>query len=140
MAVWILTLIPFLLISDVIIAFVTFALVGIGLFGSLYLKDLIVSDIVDDDEIQTGVRREGAYYGTNALIMRLAVILVFLSINLVFNYVGWAVFTPEAATPEILLGLRLLMAVFPMIALTIAIAAISRYPLHGDRLKEMKEK
>ncbi|MFX1255027.1 MAG: MFS transporter [Promethearchaeota archaeon] len=140
MALWIVTLIPFLLIGDVIIAFVTFAVVGIGLSGSLYLKDLIVSDIVDDDEIQTGVRREGAYYGTNALIMRLAVILVFISINLVFNSVGWTVFTPETVTLEVLLGLRLLMAVFPGIALAIGIVAISRYPLHGDRLKEMKEK
>ena len=58
-------------------------MLGIGLSGSLYLKDLIVSDIIDEDEVTTGVRREGAFYGVNAFIMRLAVIFVFLSIFLV---------------------------------------------------------
>jgi Na+/melibiose symporter-like transporter len=32
------------------------------------------------------------------------------------------------------------MFIFPVIALIIAILAMTRYPLHGDRLKNVKEK
>ncbi|MFO7835534.1 MAG: MFS transporter [Candidatus Thorarchaeota archaeon] len=139
MALWIAALIPFILVNNVIVALICFVLNGFGLSGSLYLKDLVISDIIDEDELKTGVRREGAYFGMNALIMRLSVIMVFLSINLVFNSVGWKVFTPEQATPDVLLGLRLLMSVFPCIALVLGIIGFSRYPLVGERLKKMKE-
>ncbi len=140
MLLWISALVPLFFVSDVMIALVLFAFNGIGLSGSLYLKDLVMADIIDEDEVRTGVRREGAYFGVNALVMRLAVILVFLSINLVFNSVGWRVFVPEEATAETLLGLRLLMSIFPAIALAIGIAAFSRYQLVGDRLKAVKTK
>lgn len=107
--------------------------------GSLYLKDLVIADIIDEDELKTGVRREGAYFGMNAFIMRFSVIMVFLSINLVFNSVGWKVFAPDQATPDVLLGLRLLMSVFPCIALVLGILGFSRYPLVGERLEKVKE-
>ncbi len=138
MLLWISALVPLFFVSDVMIALVLFAFNGIGLSGSLYLKDLVMADIIDEDEVTTGVRREGAYFGVNALVMRLAVILVFVSINLVFNSVGWRVFLPEEATAETLLGLRLLMGIFPAIALAIGIVAFSRYQLVGDRLKAVK--
>ncbi|TFF95314.1 MFS transporter [Candidatus Thorarchaeota archaeon] len=140
MALWIAALVPLFFVTDMTIALVLFAFNGIGLSGSLYLKDLVMADIIDEDEVKTGVRREGAYFGVNALVMRLAVILVFVSINLVFNSVGWRVFLPEEATAETLLGLRLLMGIFPAIALAVGIAAFSRYQLVGDRLKEVKSK
>ncbi len=139
MALWIAALVPLFFVGDVTIALIAFALNGIGLSGSLYLKDLVIADIIDEDEVKTGVRREGAYFGVNALVMRLAVIMVFLSINLVFNSVGWRVFTPETATMETLTGLKLLMGVFPSIALLIGIFAMSRYTLVGERLSKIKD-
>lgn len=143
MAVWILGLIPFFFINDWLIALFSFAFLGVGLSGSLYLKDLIVSDIVDEDEVKTGVRREGAYYGVNAFIMRLAVIAVFVSIAVVFSGFGWAnYFLPETVTVNQLenfrFGLRLLFFPFPAATLVIAIIFISRYNLVGEKLKSVK--
>ncbi len=69
-----------------------------------------------------GVRREGAYFGVNALIMRLATILVFFSIAMVFNNVGWTVFDPVPSA-ETVLGLRVLMGVLPAIATLVGIIA-----------------
>lgn len=139
MVLWIAALIPFILIENVIVALICFVLNGFGLSGSLYLKDLVISDIIDEDELKTGVRREGAFFGMNALIMRFSVIMIFLSINMVFNSVGWKVFTPDQATPDVLFGLRLLMSVFPCIALLFGIIGFSRYPLVGERLKKVKQ-
>jgi GPH family glycoside/pentoside/hexuronide:cation symporter len=139
MSVWVATLIPLLIISDPISGFIVFFLMGIGLAGSLYIIDIVVADIVDEDEVVTGMRREAGYYGVNALFLRFTTILIFLSISLVFTNVGWTVYAPEKVTPQVVMGLRLLMALFPIIAIVIGIFAIYKYPLDGERLKKIKE-
>jgi len=139
MSIWIITLIPLMFINDVVTAMVVFFLIGIGLSGSLYIIDLIIADIIDEDAINTGTRREASYYGVNIFFQRFATIFVFLTISLVFTNVGWAVYEPEKVTPEVIFGLRALICIFPAIALVIAILAIYRYPLDGEYLKSVKE-
>ncbi len=140
MTTWILTLLPLMFLGEnmVAIAMIVFFFIGLGLSGSLYIIDLIVSDIIDEDEVKTGTRREAGYYGVNAFFLRLAVIIVFLSIGPVFIIAEWDVI--GTITPEIQLGLRVLMFVYPAVALVIAILAIYKYPLHGARLLEVKAK
>lgn len=140
MTVWILTLIPLLFISDVISGLIVFFLMGIGFSGSLYIYDLVIADIIDEDEVLVGFRREASYYGISIFFVRLATILVFLSISLVFTNIGWTVFEPEKVTSEVIFGLRALMVIFPTIALIIAMIATYKYPLDGAHLKEVKEK
>ena len=139
MVFWAVSLLLFIMVSDQTLALIGFTIMGFGLAGSLLFRDLVMADIIDEDEVETGVRREGAYFGTNALIMRLAVIFVFVSIASVFNNVGWTVFNPVAGT-ETILGLRVLLGVFPAIAMIIGAIAFSRYPLVEDKLQEMKKK
>lgn len=139
LSIWILTLIPLFFISDVMSGLIVFFLLGIGFASGFYLRDLTWADIIDEDELKTGMRREGSYFGANALFMRLSTILIFLAISLVFSNIGWAVYAPEKVTPEVIFGLRLLMVVFPIIALAIAIFGFYMYPLHGERLSDVKE-
>jgi GPH family glycoside/pentoside/hexuronide:cation symporter len=139
MSIWAAATIPLLLISDPISGFIVFFLIGIGFAGSIYIIDIVVSDIIDENEVVTGMRREAGFYGVNALFLRFTTILIFLSISLVFTNVGWEVYAPEKVTPQILMGLRILMALFPIIALIIGISAIYKYPLDGEKLKKVKE-
>ena len=139
MTSWIITLFPLMFLGPNmdILAIIVFFFIGLGLSGSFYIIDLVVSDIIDEDEVNTGIRREAAYYGVNAFFLRLAIIIVFLSIGPMFiiadyKHIG-------TITPEVQLGLRLLMFVYPAIALVIAILAIYKYPLHGDKLKQVKQ-
>lgn len=136
---WILTLTPFMFIQDKFVAIIVFILVGIGLAGSLYIVDLIIYDIIDEDEVNTGIRREASYIGVYILFLRFATIFVFLAISLVFTNVGWAVYDPETVTPEVIFGLRALIFIFPTIALVIAILSAYKYPLDGEKLKNVKE-
>lgn len=138
--VLILTLFPFLFISDVISAFITFFVVGLGLSGALMFGDILLAAIIDQDELETGIRREGGYYGINALITKLSTILVIFTINVVFNTVGWAVFDPLGTTEETIFGLRSLMFIFPAIALIIGFMAISRFPITRELYDEIKIK
>jgi len=140
MSIWGASLLPLMFISDYTIGLIVFFLIGIGLSGSLYIIDLVVADIVDEDEVATGLRREAGYYGVNAFFLRFSNVLVILAIGTIFSTVGWQVFEPSMATEEVIFGLRSLIFIFPVIALIIAILAMTRYPLHGEKLKDIQEK
>lgn len=134
---FIITLSPFMFISDVSMAFFAFALLGLGLSGAIYFGDIILSAIIDDDELKIGTRRDGGYFGINALITKLSTILVIITIGFVFNTVGWTVFEP-VATENIKLGLRCLMFIFPAIALTIGFIVFTRFPITQEKYKLLK--
>lgn len=119
-----------------VIAFIVFFLIGIGLSGSLYIIDIVIADIVDEDEVKTGTRREGGYYGVNIFFQRFATVFVFIIIGPVFLIADWGKFNP-LNIPEF--ELRSLMFIYPAIALVIAIIAIYFYPLDGEILKQVKE-
>ncbi len=138
MTIWIITLIPLFFLGPgmEVVAFIIFFLVGIGLAGSLYIIDIIIADIVDEDEVKTGTRREGGYYGVNIFFQRFATVFVFLIIGPVFLIANWSEFDPSII-PDF--ELRSLMVIYPVIALVIAIIAIYFYPLDGKYLKQIKE-
>ncbi|MFX1326042.1 MAG: MFS transporter [Promethearchaeota archaeon] len=140
MASWIITLFPLMFLGPnmEILAIIVFFFIGLGLSGSFYIIDLIVGDIIDEDEVNTGTRREAGYYGVNAFFLRLAIIVVFLSIGPMFIISDYKEFTLPAPV-EFQMTLRILMFVFPAVALAIAILSIYKYPLHGEKLKQVKE-
>ena len=134
---FIITLSPFMFISDVSMAFFAYAFLGLGLSGAIYFGDIILSAIIDDDELKIGTRRDGGYFGINALITKLSTILVIITISFVFNTVGWTVFEP-VATENIILGLRILMFIFPAIALTIGFIVFTRFPITKEKYEQLK--
>ncbi|TFG22752.1 MAG: MFS transporter [Promethearchaeota archaeon] len=139
MTIWILSLIPLFFLGPnmELIAFIVFFLIGIGLSGSLYIIDIIIADIVDEDEVNTGARREGGYYGVNIFFQRFATVFVFLIIGPVFLIADWGEFDPITIPA---FEIRSLMVIYPTIALIIALIAIYFYPLDKERLRMVKEK
>jgi Na+/melibiose symporter-like transporter len=56
----------------------------------------------------------------------------------IFAGTGWAGYDPNPGV-DVIIGLRLLMFVFPAIALVIAILFFWSYELHGETLEKMRE-
>ena len=141
LSTWILTLLPFLFISSFEEGLIFFFIMGIGLAGSMVLIDLIVSDIIDEDEVNTGIRREAAYYGVNALFLRFSTVFVFMAVGVVFAGFGWEEYDPIINDPDALvIALKILMVALPAIAIAIGIISLYKYPLDGEKLKQVKEK
>ncbi|TFG24934.1 MAG: MFS transporter [Promethearchaeota archaeon] len=138
--IWILVISPFMFIQDRFQGIIVLFFFGIGLSGPIYIIDLILSDIIDEDEVNTGTRREAGYYGVKAFFYKLSTVFVFLTIGLVFTNIGWAVYEPEKVTSEVIFGLRALMFIFPAIALVISLLVMYIYPLHGEKLAIVKQK
>ncbi len=126
-------------ISDAISAFIAFFILGIGIAGALIVRDVTISAIIDEDELKTGTRREGGFYGINGFIVKLSNVFVFITIAIVFNSVGWAIFDPVGTTEETIFGLRSLMFIFPAIFLGIGIIAILKFPITKEKYNQITE-
>ena len=119
-------------------ALITVIIMGIGFGGMLYFIYLIIADIIDDDELKTGVRREGTFFGITNFFMRLAMILSIVTVSLVFTSTGWETYTPNPGA-DVILGIKILVVVFPGIALGITLICLFLYPYTKKRVQEMKQ-
>jgi GPH family glycoside/pentoside/hexuronide:cation symporter len=118
------------------------SLAGLCLSGLLVTPDLLISDVVDEDETLTGQRREGMYFGLNGFVIRFAFTMQGLSTGAILYVTRYAGATPANLYPEqppaALFGMRALVALLPIAASLVVIAALQRYPLHGARYQAMR--
>jgi GPH family glycoside/pentoside/hexuronide:cation symporter len=118
-------------------------LFGLSFAGLLMLTDLLVADVVDADELVTGARREGMYFGMNGLVIRFAFTIQGLLTGAILTWSGYVapsagVLYPEQSATAIA-GLRWLMGGFPAIAGLVAALLLSGYQLRGERLEQVQQ-
>lgn len=125
--------------SDIILVNISFAVVGLGFSGTLLVFTLL-GDIIDQDELKTGVRREGAYFGTDALINKPAQSvsagisgLVFFLTNFNQN-LGVGENQPDSA----IFGIKMLIGVIPAVFIILGLISLWYYPLDATT-KEYRE-
>lgn len=66
------SLLLFILPTDFYSGVVVTAVFGVSLAGLMILINPLVADLVDADELETGARREGMYFGMNGFVIRFA--------------------------------------------------------------------
>ncbi|RUA16171.1 MAG: MFS transporter [Clostridia bacterium] len=137
MALFGLLLLPLLVVQTYTQAIITTASLGVGLAGLLMLRDIMLADVIDEDSLAAGVRREGMYFGMNGFIIRLAFAFQGSMLGGMLMLSGY---DPTLATqpPNVALGLRVLITLAPMAAMAVGIFAVYHYPLHGQRLAFVK--
>jgi len=130
--------IPLLFLETYEIALIVVSLMGFGFGGMLYFIYLIIADVIDEDELKTGVRHEGIFFGITNFFMRLSMVFSILTVGLVFTATGWGDYQPSPGVDEIL-GLRLLVFLFPAIALGLNLICLKFYPFSKSRIEEIKQ-
>lgn len=138
---WIGLLIPFLFLQegDLVVGILITAIQGIALSGCLFYVDIIHGSVIDEDALNFGVKRSASFYGVNAFIHRFSTILVVLTIGLVFQGTSWAGGYDPIVGIDVIIGIKLIMTLFPSIGCVVAILILSRFKLHGERLDRIKE-
>ncbi len=129
---------PFLFVRTLAQAMATTAFIGLGLSGLLVLVDVLIADVVDEDELNTGRRREGMYFGANAFIIRLGVSMQAIVFSTVMGAYGY---DPSlAAQPAtVARGLTILMTMVPIVSMVAALAVVSAYPIDVVRRRSVAE-
>ena len=127
----------YLVISNLVGGIITSIVLGVFLAGILVVLDVCLADIVDEDELRTGSRREGMYFGVNGMMIRLGISLQAITMGLVFNWSGYdANLAVQPASA--IMGLRLLSGLIPALGIGFALLSLHYYPLFGERLAEVK--
>lgn len=126
--------------------YISLILTGLGMSGQQSITYNILALVIDDDEVNTGKRREGAFYGANALITKPAQSLALFLTAFILEQTGFVtramnfgeIFLdqPESA----LIGIRSIVGLIPGLALWIAVVILFFFPLRGERLAQLKQK
>jgi GPH family glycoside/pentoside/hexuronide:cation symporter len=122
------------------------ALAGFGLSGPQTLTNVLFAQVADEDELRSGVRREGAFFGVNALITKPAQSVAIALIPAILEAAhfvtrqshGGAILRDQPASA--VMGIRILIGLIPGIAMFVGALILTLYPLRGRRLEEMKAK
>ncbi len=121
------------------------AIFGFGYSGVQVINYLLLGQVIDEDEVRTGVRREGSFYGANALITKPA---QSLAVTITASALAAGQFVTRDSNagmiflnqPETaLFAIRTVMGLIPGVTLLIAAAILFAYPLRGKRLKTVKD-
>jgi len=137
LSVFALSLIPLLFVNNYLQLLILAIPIGIALAGPMFIVDILIADVIDEDELRTGRRREGMYFGTNALIIRLSTLLVSLALLILvpLGYIEGA----EVQPPSAIFGIKLLMSVFPILGLLAGLLIVKYYSIDKERRENIKE-
>jgi GPH family glycoside/pentoside/hexuronide:cation symporter len=113
--------------GDTVAYFAVCVASGIGFGAGLALPSSLVADAVDYDELQSGARREGLYYGVWSIVTKLSAAL---GAAVALPALEWAGYVSQGPQPAgALLALRLLYAAVPCLCYGVGIAVAARFPI-----------
>jgi GPH family glycoside/pentoside/hexuronide:cation symporter len=124
---------------------VCIALAGLGLSGPQTLTNVLFAQVADEDELRSGARREGAFFGVNALITKPAQSIAIWIIPFILEQTDFI--TRASNLGEIVLaqpagaimGIKLFTGVIPGVACLLGAAILFLFPLRGQRLKDVQK-
>ncbi len=133
---------PILFTDSLIATVVVLVALGLGVGGGLLLgPDMLFAELIDEDYVQTGVRREGLYRGILGFMFRFppAVAgLVLGELLAVSDYNADLSVAEQPAAVETII--RTFTAAAPVVAILTGIIFLAMYPLHGKRLQDIQHR
>jgi glycoside/pentoside/hexuronide:cation symporter, GPH family len=125
---------------------VCIALAGFGLAGPQTLTNVLFAQVADEDELRSGVRREGAFFGVNALITKPAQSVALALSPFILELTGFVtreqnlgrIFLDQPASA--IFGMKVIAGLVPGLAMLLGALILFAFPLQGAYLKEVQEK
>ncbi len=129
------------IIFNSIMSLIVLLITGVGLAGVMLFPTILLSDVIDEDQLITNQRREGIFNGVSGVIVKLSNAISWLVLGIVIELfqIDRNNLNPAALTFLNALGLRILLGVIPIMFVILGLYCLYRYPLAGKRLEEVKE-
>ena len=123
--------------------FVLAAIAGLGFSAQWVCPHSMIPDVIEYDELMTGERREGVYYGVHATSGKITGALASAACGWgleIGRYVENSASQPDSA----LLAIRILFALIPAIFLLICVPLLIKYPItkesHSEVMRQLAER
>jgi GPH family glycoside/pentoside/hexuronide:cation symporter len=96
----------------------------------------MIPDVVEHDELRTGHRREGLFYGGTTFSYKLATALAVLTSSIILELVGYV---PNLAqqSPIVLVGMRLMIGPLPAFIILVGAWIALSYSLNREEHQEI---
>ncbi|MDR1617579.1 MAG: MFS transporter, partial [Treponema sp.] len=124
------------------IIFVISAVAGIGFSSQWVCPHSMMPDVIEYDELATGERREGIFFGMNTMITKVTGALGMAICGWGLKWSGYV--EGAAQTPRALFGIRSMFALLPVLMLLACVPLLLTYPVtresHAALVKELERR
>ncbi|MDY6872777.1 MAG: MFS transporter [Chloroflexota bacterium] len=120
------------------------ALAGLGLAGPQTLTNILFAQVADEDELRSGARREGAFFGVNALITKPAQSIAIWVTPFILERTNFVTRASNAGEiflnqpTSALMGIKVFTGVIPGVACLLGALILVWYPLRGEYLNKVQ--
>ena len=138
----------FLQPSQVGLMYFLAVLAGVGVSTAYLIPWSMMPDVIELDELKTGQRREGIFYGFMVLLQKFGLALGLFLVGQSLEWAGFVATVPGQPAPtqpaSALLAIRIAIGPLPTIALIIGMILTYFYPItrevHAEILLKLKER
>ncbi|MGB3308889.1 MAG: MFS transporter [Nodosilinea sp.] len=109
---------------------------GIGVATLYMVPFAMLPDVIDLDELNTGLRREGLYFSALVFLQKLGLALALFISGQVLGWTGYLA-TAETQPVAALTAIRLLIGPLPALLLGLGLWFCYRYPITRDRHQQI---
>ena len=120
------------------LALVTGLLLMPGYTGMWLVIPSMIADVIDDEELRSGDRREGGFNSIFAWMSKASTSLAFGLAGMIVVWCGFEIAQKANQTPEAFHNMRLSFALLPTLFLVPALFLLARYPLGYVRMNEIR--
>jgi glycoside/pentoside/hexuronide:cation symporter, GPH family len=146
MAFWVIVEVAlfFVMPGQLTLLYVLAILAGAGVSIGYLIPWSMLPDVVELDELQTGQRREGVFYGFFVFLQKLGISLGLAISNFILEATGYINQTPGGVVPtqpaSVLLALRSFVSLAPALVLLISFFVVHGYPITRESHAEIRAK
>ena len=113
-------------------------ILGIGFSSFQLFPFSMLPDTIEDDEMQSGMRREGVFCGMWSSGQQIAYSVGPTIVGVALSLSG---FVREGVQPETVeTGVRIVFCLFPALVIALSFIPFSKYELTEERFEEIKRK
>jgi GPH family glycoside/pentoside/hexuronide:cation symporter len=132
----------FLQPGQVVLTFILAAVAGIGISVGYLVPWSMVPDVVELDELETGQRREGIFYGIFVFLQKMGLALGLFISGWALELTGYINATQEIPEPtqpaSALLAMRVLIGPVSAGILLLSLLAVKAYPITREKHAEIR--
>lgn len=117
--------------GDMNILMIVGSILAIGMSSHWVMPWAMLPDVIEYDQLETGERREGMYFGVYGLVDKIARTLGIIILGWVLEILNYVPNVPQSE--ESLLGIRLLFGPIPAVLILFAIPILIYYPINREK-------
>jgi GPH family glycoside/pentoside/hexuronide:cation symporter len=129
------------------LVFILAAIAGLGFSAQWVCPHSMIPDVIEYDELMTGERREGVYYGVHATSGKITGALASAACGWGLELGGYIDNLEQASAGQpdgAVLAIRIMFALVPAVFLLICVPLLLKYPItkesHAEVMKQLQER